>query len=233
MILGIKFKLNDSLYARDPQDTELGKRIIRESILLIDEIGIEAFTFKKLAKRIQSTEASIYRYFVNKHMLLLFLTSWYWEWVSYLIQIDTKNVIDPARKLKIVLKNIVFATEENNMTEYVNESVLHKIIVKEGAKAYHTAHVDAENKVGMFMSYKMLVQRIVDTISEVNPKFPYKYSLASNIFEMSNSQIYFADHLPSLTNINCEATTRQDEMLTMLEYFVFKLLEIDNNALSK
>lgn len=226
MILGIKFKLNASLYARDPQDTELGQRIIRESILLIDEIGIEAFTFKKLAKRIKSTEASIYRYFVNKHLLLLFLTSWYWEWVNYLIQVDTRNVIDPVRKLKIALKNIVFATEENSLTEYVNENVLHKIIVKEGSKAYHTTHVDAENKIGMFLSYKELVQSIVDAITDVCPSFPYKYSLASNIFEMSNSQIFFADHLPRLTDIHCEEASRQDEMLKMLEYFVFKLLDV-------
>ena len=82
-MVGIKFKLNDSLFCKDPQDTDLGRKIIKHGILLIDELGFEAFTFKKLAKGIQSTEASVYRYFENKHLLLLYLTSLYWEWVSY------------------------------------------------------------------------------------------------------------------------------------------------------
>ena len=82
-------KLNDKLYLRDPQATKLGRRIIQHSILLIDEIGIEDFTFKKLAQRISSTEASIYRYFENKHLLLVYLLCWYWEWMKF--QIDYKG----------------------------------------------------------------------------------------------------------------------------------------------
>ena len=69
MTIGIQITLNERLYLRDPQATDLGKKIIKHSILLIDEIGFEAFTFKKLASRMSSTEASVYRYFENKHML--------------------------------------------------------------------------------------------------------------------------------------------------------------------
>ena len=47
VITGIKFSLNDSLYSRDPRNTELGQRILKHSINLIDEIGLEDFTFKK------------------------------------------------------------------------------------------------------------------------------------------------------------------------------------------
>ena len=66
MIAQLQLQLNPSLYLRDPQASDLGQRIISESIHLIDEIGFEAFTFKKLSIRIHSTEASIYRYFENK-----------------------------------------------------------------------------------------------------------------------------------------------------------------------
>ena len=224
MILGIKFKLNDSLFNRDPQDTELGQKIIRDSIELIDEVGIETFNFKKLAIRIKSTEASIYRYFDNKHLLLLFLTSWYWEWVNYLIIVNTKNIDDPKRKLLVVLANIVHATEENSLTEYVNENILHKIIIKDGSKAYHTAKVDAENKNGMFLSYKTLVESVASIIHEVNPSFIYQNSLASTLFEMSNNQIYFAEHLPRLTDIEY-SQDNPEELLKMLDFYVFKLLE--------
>ena len=47
----ILISLNERLYLRDPQRTALGKKIINHSILLIDELGFEASTFKKLAKR--------------------------------------------------------------------------------------------------------------------------------------------------------------------------------------
>ena len=101
MALAIRFELNNNLFLRDPQDTDLGRKIIQYSILLIDELGLESFNFKKLAQKINSTEASIYRYFDNKHTLLVYLTSWYWEWVHYLIEINLMNISDPKQRLKI------------------------------------------------------------------------------------------------------------------------------------
>ena len=109
MSIQIRFYLNEGLYLKEPQESKLGRNIIQHSILLIDEFGFESFTFKKLAERIGSTEASIYRYFENKHLLLIFLVNWYWEWVSYLIQINTNNVSDAREKLKIIIHSFVFA----------------------------------------------------------------------------------------------------------------------------
>ena len=59
--MALAFKLNDHLYLRDPQDTELGRKIIEQGILLIDQLGFDLFTFRKLADAIGSAEASIYR----------------------------------------------------------------------------------------------------------------------------------------------------------------------------
>ena len=66
----IRFDLCPSLSHRDPQETELGRKIIEFSIILIEKIGFEAFTFKKLANEIGSTEKSIYRY--------LRISTFYW-----------------------------------------------------------------------------------------------------------------------------------------------------------
>ena len=55
----ISLEINPSLFLRDPQQTELGRRILQQAILLIDELGLEQFTFRKLAERIESTEASV------------------------------------------------------------------------------------------------------------------------------------------------------------------------------
>ena len=77
MSIEIKISLNKGLYKKDPQDSILGRKIIQYSIILIDKHGFECFNFKKLAETINSTEASIYRYFENKHLLLTFIVNWY------------------------------------------------------------------------------------------------------------------------------------------------------------
>ncbi len=227
MAIGIKISLNEKLYLRNPQDSSLGKRIIKHSILLIDEIGFESFNFKKLAIQMDSTEASVYRYFENKHMLLIYLVSWYWEWVSYLIDINTLNIESPIRKLKIIIKTIVFASKDNPSIDYVNESVLHRLMISEGTKAYHTKEVDKDNTEGFFLNYKNLSGKVADVISEVQPDFPYPHALASNLFEMANNHIYFAEHLPRLTDVKVEGEDYA-EVEKMLEYFAFKLLGIEN-----
>lgn len=221
--MDITFDLNKSLYLRDPQETSLGKRIIEHSIILMDRIGFEAFTFRKLAKEIGSAEKSIYRYFDNKHLLLLFLTSWYWEWVHYLIKINIKNISEPKKKLEIAVNNIVHATSENPMNKYINENLLHKLIINESGKAYHIKAIDEENKAGLFYAYKAVVKTVAEIIREVNPQFEYCTSLSSNLFEMANNQIYFAEHLPKLTSIKC--SKKQDEALAdMLLHFSSKIL---------
>lgn len=222
-MIDIKFDINKSMFNKDPQETELGKKILEHSILMIDDIGFEAFTFRKLALRIGSAEKSIYRYFENKHLLLLFLTSWYWEWVRFLIFINIKNITEPKQKLEIAISNIVEATSENPMNKYINENVLHKVVIKEGGKAYHIIAIDEENKAGLFLSYKTLVKLVSDIITKINPDFKYSTSLASNLFEMSNNQIYFAEHLPKLTSLK-HTKHQNDDLIEMLNLFAMKLL---------
>ncbi len=224
MSIGIKISLNDGLYLKEPQDSKLGKKIIQYSILMIDEFGFESFTFKKLAAEINSTEASIYRYFENKHLLLLYLLNWYWEWVRYLITINTMNIDDPKKKLKIIIHSIVFASKENPGIAYVNESKLHNIVISEGMKTYHTKNVDEENSKGFFKGYKDLAKSVSTVINEINPNFEYPFALATNLFEMSNNHIYFSKHLPKLTDISIQKDTIEG-VEDMLNYFVEKLLK--------
>ena len=223
MSIEIKISLNNGLYLKEPQDSKLGRKIIQYSIILIDEFGFEAFTFKKLAEKINSTEASIYRYFENKHILLLFLVNWYWEWVNYLIRINTINVEDPKKKLEIIIHSFVSASQENPSVDYVNESKLHNIVIAEGGKAYHTKEVDTENSKGFFSSYKQLATTVSQVISQINSDFKYPFALATNLFEMSNNHIYFARHLPRLTDITVEKDNVK-EVENMLNYFANKLL---------
>ena len=86
MKLEVQIKMNESLFLRDPEQSELGKNIIKFSIELIQKNGFEAFTFKKLAEAIGTTEAGVYRYFENKHKLLgLFGKGWR-AWKMWLVK---------------------------------------------------------------------------------------------------------------------------------------------------
>ena len=147
MAIGIKITLNKKLYLRDPQDSSLGKRIIKHSILLIDEIGFESFNFKKLAIQMESTEASVYRYFENKHMLLIYLVSWYWEWVSYLIDIKgTKATVkktmgtNPRRIVKIDI-DLIFPKEYDSKTKTILERAAYNCPV------HHTLSENVEKNI--------------------------------------------------------------------------------------
>ena len=71
--VSITVQVDERLFVKDPNSSDLGRRIIRHSIEMIHGIGFEAFTFKKLAQRINTSEPSVYRYFENKHKLLLYL----------------------------------------------------------------------------------------------------------------------------------------------------------------
>ncbi len=224
MSIEIRVSPNEGLYLKEPQDSNLGRKIIQHSILLIDEYGFESFTFRKLAAEINSTEASVYRYFENKHLLLLYLVNWYWEWVNALIIINTMNVEDPQKKLRIIIQSLVSASEDNPGVEYVNESNLHNIVIAEGWKTYHTKEVDDDNSKGFFMSYKNLANAVSKVISEIDPDFKYPYTLATSLFEMSKDQIYFAKHLPKLTDISVKENDLKD-VEAMLNYFVDKLLK--------
>ncbi|MBT8290820.1 MAG: TetR/AcrR family transcriptional regulator, partial [Muriicola sp.] len=88
----IKIEVNRKTYVKDPESSDLGKRIVEHSILMIHELGFDSFTFKKLGASIGSNESSIYRYFENKHKLLLYLTSWYWGWQEYQFVFATNSI---------------------------------------------------------------------------------------------------------------------------------------------
>jgi len=213
----------EGLSLKDPLQSKLGRSIITHSILLMDEIGFERFTFKKLATNMGSNETSLYRYFENKHFLLLYLVVWYWNWVCYLIDYNTMNITDPQRKLDLIIDNFVDASKENPSVDFVNEKILHRIIIAESAKAYHTKNIDKENKHGFYRSYKSLTQKVADVILEINSTFPYPHSFASTLFEMANNQIYFAEHMPQLTDIDI-IDENYLEVNKLLKFYASKIL---------
>lgn len=198
----VYIKVNSELYLKNPESSELGKRIISESVVIINELGFESYTFKKLGEKIESPESSIYRYFENKHMLLIYLVSWYWSWVEYLLVFTTANLKSPTDKLMRSIEILTQPTIIDYQTSLLDAGILNNIIITESVKAYHTKNVDEENKKGFFKSYKNIVQRVSEIVLEVNPNFEYPHMLISTVIEGAHQQKYFAEHLPSLTDVN-------------------------------
>ena len=219
MELQLQIKMNEKLYVKNPEQSELGKKIIRYSIELIHQNGFEAFTFKKLAEHIGTTEAGIYRYFENKHRLLMYITAWYWSWLEFRVALHTQNLKDPMVKLKRVIKLLATAVEDDVRTAYVQENILHEIIIAEGSKAYLTKHVSADNKDHLFKPYKDLCAAIGNIILEYNPKYKYPKSLSSTIIEMAHFQNFFMHHLPSLTDFGKDKN--EAKVVAFLEDLVF------------
>ncbi|WP_425390395.1 TetR/AcrR family transcriptional regulator [Ekhidna sp.] len=218
MIAKLQIQLSPALYLRDPQTTELGQKIVNESIFLIDEIGFEAFTFKKLSKVISSTEASIYRYFENKHRLLVYLIAWYWNYIEYRITFETHNISDPEEKLKIAIRFITRKLNDDDNFPGISESVLQHIVINESDKTYLTKNVDEINKEGLFKGYKSLCMTISSYMKEINPDFEFANSLTSTCLEAAHQQIFFAQHLPRLSDLKNDKDLyeRNFEFLTTL-----------------
>jgi AcrR family transcriptional regulator len=199
--LHIQIEISPELYSKNPDSSDLGRKIINKSIEMINDIGFEAFTFKKLGKEISSPESSIYRYFDNKHTLLLYLTSWYWTWTEYQLVFATSNVSSPEGRLRRSIEILTQPIIEDNSISYVNEVLLSEIIFSESIKAYHTKNVDAENKKGCFKAYKRVVKRVSENVLEIKSDFAYPHMLISTVIEGAHHQKYFSEHLPSLTDV--------------------------------
>ena len=200
MIEHIGIQVNERIYLKNPESSDLGRSIVSLGIDLIDELGFEAFTFRKLAQKIGTTEASIYRYFESKQRLLIYLSSWYWRWVDYRLILAIANVDSAEERLKRAITLVVKQVEQDSNFSHIDEVKLNRIIISESSKAYLNKHVDDENREGFFQDYKKLVGRIGSIILEINTEYKYPHMLVSTIIEGAHLQRYFAQHLPRLTD---------------------------------
>lgn len=223
MELQLQIKMNPALFVRDPESSELGKNIIRHGIKMINEMGFEEFTFKKLANDIGTTESSIYRYFENKHRLLTYITTWFWTWMEYQLIFHTNNLKDPKEKINIIISLLTFQATDKFILDYIDKNVLHKIVIAEGDKSYLTKHVTEDNKAMLFKPYKDLCHRIAEVFMEYKPGFTFPHSLGSTLIETAHRQMYFKDHLPRLTDFG--GTKDATQLVAFLQHVVFSSLD--------
>jgi AcrR family transcriptional regulator len=218
-----KIKINEKIFLKDPEESELGRKIVKNGLLLINKIGFENFTFKKLALSVKTTEATVYRYFENKHRLLIYLITWYWSYLEHKVVFNTNNISNPQTKIKKIIELLVNPTITSTNSEYVNEKDAYDLVMQEGSKAYLTNHINSDNKNQLFKPYKDLCSRFANIILEQNPKYKYPHSLATTIIEMSHSQKFFMKNLPSLTDFGKEKTEKK--LIDFLEHMLFQTIK--------
>lgn len=218
----VKFEINKTIFLRDPESSELGKMMVKRAIDLISELGFEHFTFKKLAAEINSTEATIYRYFENKHRILLYILNWYWYYMEFLVTFELQNVKDVKEQLQIIVRLLTHDLPESNSQLDYNKRFLNQIVIAESSKVYLTKEVSEINKNAVFQPYKDLSAKIASVISAFNPKYQFPRSLSTTIIEASHQQQYFSYNLPRLTDAREE--NRAEFTALFIEDFLFKVL---------
>ncbi|MEY4930355.1 MAG: hypothetical protein RI909_1079 [Bacteroidota bacterium] len=228
MSFKVQIQLNEKLYVRDPSQTEVGRNIIKHGAAMIEKLGFEDFTLKKLATKLKTNESSIYRYFANKHRLLLYLIDSYWRWMEYLIMMHTHNIKDPNQKIDIILDILLLRVGDNWEGGLdLDKKILNQLIIKEGSKAYLTNHVSADNKQQLFKPYKDLCARIAEIFLEVNPKYKYSRSLTSTVLEMVHHQYFFMHNLPRLTDFG--DTKDENEIINFMKELIKSTLNHSNH----
>jgi AcrR family transcriptional regulator len=219
----LSFKVNEHIYLRDPESSELGKQIVKNAIDLIYELGFEHFTFKKLATKMSTTEASIYRYFENKHRLLLYILNWYWSYMEFLVDFTIQNIQDPKEKLTKIIHLFTQSLPESVGQLDYNKSFLNQIVLSESSKVYLIKEVKEINSFQVFKPYKDLCNKISEVMLSLNPTYAYARSLSSTLIETAHSQQYFSKNLPRLTDV---ANQKEEEFVfNFLSQLVFSALK--------
>ena len=208
----------EEIALRNPQATQLGHRIIEGSILLINELGFEQFTFKKLALSIGTTEASVYRYFASKQKLLLYLINWYWGRLECRLLLQTQGG-NPKERLTKALELLL--VPQASSLSFTNEKRLQRIVIHEASKVFLTKAVDADHQTGFHRIYSQIVHYISDLVRAYHPKCKYPEMLVTTLLEGSLQQRFFGQHLPEVTN----ASEQEDAVAVFYTQLFFSYLD--------
>ncbi len=203
LLSNIRIDVSDKIYLKDPNSSDLGRAILREALPLIDTLGMERFTFKKLSAEITTTESAIYRYFESKNRLLLYYLSWYWACLEYQVAFGTANIESNDLRLEAGIRMITEGLGSLASAPF-DLALLQHVVISESPKAYCTKEIDNENREGLYNHFKSLVARLSILIKDFAPHYAYPNSLATLLIESLQGQLFFAEHLPSLSDLGAD-----------------------------
>jgi AcrR family transcriptional regulator len=214
-----------NLFVKDPLSSVLGQKLLKESARMLGEDGFDAFTLKKLAQNLQTTESSVYRYFDNKHRLLVYQINLYWGWLNQ--QVDLKCCqagLSGKEALEKAFEIMCFPEAHSWPSDGVSFECMHKILTHQSVKAYFSEHVDHENQDGAHRALKSLVKQMSEWLKEGSPDFEFPKSLISTLLASVMIQPFYAEHLPSLTELPAPNPTNSQTAQQTFRY-VCQILE--------
>lgn len=213
--------LDKALYAKDPVSSDIGKDILRESVKILAREGLEAFTFKKLATAMSSTETTVYRYFNNKHQLVMYLSSWYWTQLEWKIVFATANIPDPKEQLLRVVEVLSEKAHHDPRSSIVNEELVQKIVTRDAFKVFEISWESDAQKKGYYKAFQDLNDRIADIIHRCDKTYKFSRALATTLVETAQRQMCFRNDLPHLTDVG-KSEKQTQEFLNSLVYNITK-----------
>lgn len=195
----LELHIPSCLYLKNPKDSALGNKIVMRSAQLIHSMGIEEFTFKKLSIAIGCTEATVYRYFENKHQLLLYIMNIFWGWHEYQIVFATQNLDSASVKLKRTIA-LLAKPEFNFLKDKKYSQDVLQTAINEGIKIHLTRHLRDEIKTGGMESYYRLVKRISQFILELDASYPFPDALSAAIIDNALLQLFYKKYCPGISD---------------------------------
>jgi hypothetical protein len=121
--------------------------------------------------------------------------------MEYQLVFGVANMQSPESKLQKAIELITNNKNNKIAIDGISINKLIRIVISESSKSYLTKDVSKSNKQGAYQSYKKFVLRLADIIKEINPGYKFPNMLLSTIIEGAHLQVFFAEHLPTLTNV--------------------------------
>ncbi|HQV50815.1 MAG: TetR/AcrR family transcriptional regulator [Flavobacteriales bacterium] len=191
-----------SLHLRDPAASAVGGRILSEGLALMNELGLEAFTFRKLADRAECTEATIYNYFTNKQRLLQYYFQLYWMWLDTHCQQEGHTLTDPWARVQGDIHALCGIWSKDALAAQLDPVALRDLVLVEGSKSFMHRNVDEDNKLKLFQPYKDLCSHLAKELKACDRSCKHPRTFATTLIEMAHSLEFAMDHLPALTELS-------------------------------
>ena len=198
-----------SLHLRDPATSAVGARILAEGLVLMTHLGLEAFTFKKLAEQAGCTEVTIYNYFPNKHRLLQYYFQLYWLWLQTHCEQEGRFLKDPLERVCGDIRALCGLWPKDALAAQLDPAALRALVIVEGSKSFLHRNVDADNKLKLFQPYKDLCAHIAAELKACDKSCKQPRSFATTLIEMAHSLEFAMHHLPALTELSAKRDRKQ------------------------
>jgi AcrR family transcriptional regulator len=198
-----------ALSLKDPESTDIGRALLCHGLDLILELGLEAFTFRKLAQRAGTTEVTVYKYFSNKQRLLQYYYQLYWLWLRQVGAQEVERSPEPREVLAHTVEMLCGVWSGPMPPLQLDPAGLRKLVIAEGMKSYLHKNVDDDNARRLFQPYKELSAFVASRLVACRADLPWPRSFATTVIEMAHSLPFLMEHLPSLTELSSHRDLKQ------------------------